>query len=76
MRVEINVTIRHHSIMIEELCIYSLHFIYKSEQQKPYTKTVIKHIYRITIWNNMLNILQTSTCQGKIRNEIILLNLI
>ena len=33
MRVEINVTIRHHSIMIEERCIYSLHFIYKSEQK-------------------------------------------
>ena len=76
MKVEINVTIRHHSIMIEERCIYSLHFINQIRTKKPYTKTVIKHIYRITIWNNMLNILQTSTCQGIIRNEIILLNLI
>ena len=51
-------------------------FYLQIRTKKPYTKTVIKHIYRITIWNNMLNILQTSTCQGIIRNEIILLNLI
>ena len=55
--------------------LYSL-FIYISKQEKPYTKSVIKHIYRITILNKYVTYFTTSTCQGIIRNEIILLNLI
>ena len=49
MRVEFNETNKTPLKMIGERCINSL-FI-NHNKKKPYTKSVIKHIYRITIWN-------------------------
>ena len=49
MRVEFNETNKTPLNMIGERCIYSL-FIYQNKK-KTYTKSVIKYIYRITIWN-------------------------
>ena len=60
--------------MIEERCIYSLHFIYKS--LKNHTLMLFNIYTELQYRIIQYDVLQTSTCQGIIKNEIILLNLI
>ena len=59
--------------MIEERCIYPLHSIYKS---KNHTIMLFKIYTELQYGIIQYNVLQTSTCQGIIKNEIISLNLI
>ena len=59
--------------MIEERCIYS---VFINQNKKNHTLVLFNIHTELQYGIIQYNVLKTSTCQGIIKNEIILLNLI